>query len=305
MKEPTEEQKKIWLMACLTAPIAHTASGMTWLEVLPAVLLSGGIRRITRNGRKPILWLRRLLYLFAAGEALILMESCWPGQKDMKWVMAILLCLAAGMVCKGTASAVSGGILIWWLEAFLFGSVLLSAIPLGEFSQLKPSLGEYAAHNILRLSGILLLPILMEREETEKPVPEVYLTLSPIVFSLCTQGLLGMTAQWQPAPFYELSRSIRLYGMLDRMESLAWLGLMMGTVLYLSFLLAESIQGRKETGTLKIAAAAAAAFAISYIVRHRYLGTAFLWIGAEVILEYFHGRIAEIKEEEKNRKTGN
>ena len=255
MWTPDEKQRKIWTVAALTAPTAHLAAGIPWNTVLSISLLAAGLRGllglIPFRLRKPF----SLLLAAAAVQAMEFLSDCWPSQKDMEWVMAILLILAGILAVKGKEEAVSGGILLWWAVAFLFGSILLSSLPEIGKTRLVPGTFRAYEGKALLLLTVLLTPVFQER--TGKTGSGL-LILLPAAFSVCTQGVLGAAAAEQQAPFYELSRSIRLYGAFDRMEALAWLGLMLGTFLYLSYLLTGVLEqagkGKKPRWVLGILA---------------------------------------------------
>lgn len=107
---------------------------------------------------------------------------------------------------------------------------------------------------------MLLIPgLLSENEEKRQKLPWIRLGTWAILFSVCTQGVLSAgIAREEKAPFYELSRSVRLYGTFERMEALAWLGLMLGNVLYLSCLLtglAGDTEGKKRRWFIWLGAA--------------------------------------------------
>ena len=291
MRDPNENKLKIWQMACLTAPIAHRASGMPWNEVLIAALLAAGISGLFQENRKTIPWLRRLVLLTAAGQGLLSMSGCWPGQRDMNWVMGILLILAVLMTWKNRESTIRSGILLWWLTAFLFGSVLLSAIPEMERNNLRPYWGKKPGQSVMDLLGILILPALMEEKHSVNGTAGIRLILSPLLFSLCSVGVIGKNMGEIRAPFYELSRSIRLYGLLDRMEGLAWLGLMIGTVLYLSFLMEGLLQRGEQNREGKTILGAAAAAAISILLKKSELPVSAILTMACTIAEYLYEKL--------------
>ena len=227
------------------------------------------------------------------------MSSCWQGQKDIKWVMFILLILAVLLAAKGEAAAAGGGILLWWFAAFLLGSVYLSAVPQFSAANLIPDNGKIPWNQCGALLSVLVVPGLWTREEGRKEMPRTFLMLFPVLTAAAVQGVLGIRgAMEEAAPFYELSRSIRLYGIFDRMEGLAWMGLMLGTFLYLTFLSLGYLQNekarRKEYGVLAVV-----------------LGGALLAAGAGTIWQLslpamgfllFQGRIGRKKEIEKERK---
>lgn len=251
MQEIRDEQKKTWTIACLAAPIVHVASGLPWQEVLLITLLAAGLRIYlgswSHTPRSH--WIYIVVSVLTAGQALSLMENCWPKQRDMEWVMMILLILAAIQAGRGKYASIQGGLLLWWLTALLLGSVLVSAIPEVKLTKLLrlPEKRSWLSSGELLI--LLLIPEMLELKDAEHKMAPGLLLL-PIVCAISTQGVLGMNeAAESKAPFYELSRTVSFYGLLERMEALAWLGLMLGTYLYLSFLLTEASEKAKTTKT--------------------------------------------------------
>ena len=244
MLEITDKQKNAWTLACLAAPVLHTASCLYWVDILWVSLLCTGVRAwiAEKKVQARIPWLLSFIAVAAAAQALHTIKDSWPTQRDMEWIMMILLILAVLQAGKGEKASICGGILLWWLTAFLLGSVLVSGVTKVKISQWYRKSMERDWKAIFRLMTLLLIPCLLEKE---KKRAELELFLLPVLCALIIQGILPM-AIWtgSKAPFYEISRSIRLYGMLERMEAMAWLGLMLGTYLYFSFLM--MIAGGKE-----------------------------------------------------------
>ena len=237
-----------WALACLAAPVAHVASGLPWQTVLGISLL-GTVLRIW-IGR----WIQtpesRTVYAIVSvltlGQALGMMENCWPKQRDMGWVMLLLLILAAIQAGKGKEAAVQGGLLLWWLTALLLGSVLVSAIPEIKPAKLLRWQREISWTEMGELLILLLIPAALKLDQASGKT-EPRLLLLPVLCALCTQGVLGLHGAGESrAPFYELSRTVSFYGLLERMEALAWLGLMLGTYLYMTFLLTLASEGTPD-----------------------------------------------------------
>ena len=195
MQEINDEQKKVWALACLAAPIAHVASGLPWMDVCWVSLLSAGIRRwiSSQKLQQKLPLLCSIIGLLAAAQALVLMENCWPKQKDTDWIMMILLILGAIQAEKGEKSTIQGGLLLWWFTAFLLGSVLISAIPGVNITELGLWKGSKPWKKIRELLILLLLPGLLEYENRQQKI-DIKLLILPVVFSVCVQGVLTAAA---------------------------------------------------------------------------------------------------------------
>ena len=239
-KKLTHNQWNIWTVAALAAPAAHLAAALPWYRTLEVWLLAAGIRTFfgkTRAEGGLTDGLLAVLCLWAAGLSMGWMETCWQGEVEVRWILILLLLLSAWMAAKGRTETAFAGIFLWWPLAILFGSVLGSAVPeitwenLREYDSAVPGIRE------ARLLSLLLIPGIAGRQGTQRDalIPQGSAVL---LISACAQGVLGIREiREESAPFYMLSRSVRLYGLFQRMEALAWLGLMLGTFLALSYLL--------------------------------------------------------------------
>ena len=217
---------------------------MIWVSLLGAGIRRWAAGNITHD---KISWLPKLIGILAAAQALVWMKECWPKQKEMEWVILILLTLAVLQAAKGEQETIYGGLILWWFTAFLLGSVLISAAAEVKIDQWQgQNKGSHLEKNVLLLS-LLLLPCFIEKKKTRGKA-ELGLFLVPVLCAVSVQGVLSPQL-WEEskAPFYDVSRSIRLYGMLERMEAIAWLGLMLGTYLYLSFLMTIAGKGEETT----------------------------------------------------------
>lgn len=194
---------------------------------------------------RPSRWtaLNRLLCTLAAAQGMELMAECWPRETEIGWVMLILLGLAFLMARQGFQKNVQGGILLWWFTAALIGSVVFSGLL--QLDPEKISLDGLAAmgERELILFEVLVVPCIFERKGEKS---QGLLILLPVICGVSAQGILGKAAFSVKAPFYDLSRSIRLLGVFDRMEAMAWLGLMLGAFLYLSALTVGALGQQEE-----------------------------------------------------------
>lgn len=239
-------EMRAWYLAALAAPVAHLASGLGWWTVtlvagisMAIQQLPGGEERGEASGKRTGL-IRWAITVLAVVDAMDFFRFCWPGQKEIQWVMAILLVLAAYLSGKGREQTKEASILLWWFIGFLLGSVLLSSVPEIRARHLMLGRSWMQWQKAIQLLTVLLMPGLLPQQQSRKERLKLSgaVGLMAIIFGVCTQGVLSYgTAAQEKAPFYSLSRSIRLYGALDRMEGLAWLGLLLGCFVYLSLLL--------------------------------------------------------------------
>ena len=238
-KKLTHSQWNLWTAAALTAPAAHLAAALPWYRTLEVWLLAAVIRTAfgkTRAEGGSIDGLLAVLCLWAAGISIGWMETCWQGEGKAQWILILLFLLSVWMAAKGRMETAFAGIFLWWPLAILFGSVLMSAVPgitwenLKEYDSAAPGIRE------ARMLSLLLLPGIAGKQEPQRDslLPQ---GIGALLISACCQGVLGIRElTGETAPFYVLSRSVRLYGIFQRMEALAWLGLMLGSFLQLSYL---------------------------------------------------------------------
>lgn len=252
----SDRQLRAWRFGAVAAPIAHLAAGCSWPVVLVSAAAAALVGRMGSRKRYCASWLSAiqwLLCIVAAAEAMRWMESFW--QSNSSWIVLILLALAAWAAAKQTA--IQAMIILLWFVGFLLGSVLISAIPEIDVTNLLllPEGNRWGKG--LSLAGVILLTGLVEypadeRENTGKEFPWFAMAGYALLCSVCTQGVLSLSiASGVDSPFYELSRSIRFYGAFQRFESLAVMGMMLGTFLYLAYLCTMGRQAGQRTGIQK------------------------------------------------------
>ena len=242
-----------------------------------------------------------MIGILAAAQTLVMMEDCWPKQGNLQWVLMILLLLAALQAAKGEQSAIRGDLILWWLTAFLLGSVLLSAVSELQSRHWAAWRNERKWEKMLELLTVLLLPCLIGREKKSMK-SQWSLLLLPVACSFAVQGALVQTgSEEDTAAFYELSRYVRLYGIVERMEAMAWLGLMLGTYLYMTFLLtiAAGKEEQEKNRNLMIVICAAAAEMISVILGEEIL--AVLLLAAIIAIELLLACLKETKKRKKRK----
>lgn len=294
-------QRRGWLLAALAAPVIHLSAGLGWWTA--AVVAAAGAalqllpswkkREETKQKRESLA--RWGISILAAGEVMEIMADCWPGQNGIRWVMGILLLLSGYLASKGREQTMEASVLLWWLIGFLFGSVLLSAVPEIKLGHLKAEYTIRQWRQALRLLAVLLIPGLMPEKRSKEETWQLGLAVGTLAVAaaLCTQGVRSFrSAAQDEAPFYELSRSIRLYGTLDRMEGLAWLGLMLGSFLCLSYLMTAAAENGERAGRTARSVWLAAAVILAGVIEAIKIPVSILVL---VVLLILYGNRRELK----------
>ncbi len=235
----SNRQSRIWLMAAMAAPLAKAASCCSWL----AVLLMGGITLLVgwwlaryRAEQKP--WLDILQGLWASvivSEMLYWCEDCWPSHSNVKAAALILLALSVWLTCKGRQHTARVGCILIWPVGFLLGIILLSAAPEVKLQNLYPTWQMPKAE----LVTILLLTTLYagQGKRTSAGVCAGLLCYALITAAITAGVLSPYISGMTETGLYEVSRSISLFGVSQRLESVAAAGMTIGYFGGISYLL--------------------------------------------------------------------
>lgn len=276
------QQRWAWIISAWSCIITGCLCGMNWLWVLlssaaacamllwiqramPSIGVAAQIRlRWGKAGRIVngvfFLWLV-VMMSWTAG----LSNRAFPmvsGFPELGWV---LLGLAAWGICKGVeACARCCGVLCLLLIG-LYGLVLVSALPDIQWEFMMP---KGTVKQIVWCLGLALLPAaiwLLPKQKKEEYTPWTMIILFPLsagVFSLITAGVLSPElAAEERVPFYNLTQSISVFGVVERMESLLSAAMIMGVFSLLSMLasacqvIADQIFSWKWSGAVACALA--------------------------------------------------
>lgn len=235
-----DDQKPMFLMSAVAAPLLHAASGCTW----PAVALTGGVclavclglDAFPENTAPPAWyqWLRWLWGTVLISQILFWAENYWQERGGL-WIALILLGLSVWTTAKGAAvtarcAAVSGVFLL-----AITGGILLSGAKEIKLQNLSPA-WQLTGGNLITA---FLLPSLMPRPKSGRAKARILLLA--IFVSAITVGVLGTQNCWNAeAPFYELSRSLTLFGITKRFESVTAVAMTIGFYLTINFILVGS-----------------------------------------------------------------
>ncbi len=255
-----DKQARVFLSAALLAPLAQTAASCSWLTVA----LIGGVTLLCcwllgKYAPRPGPILAALQGLWASlvlSELLHWSTYSWPGHEDDYTIALGILALALWATKGGSVRGARIACVLFWPVTLLLGSVLVSGLPDMSLSNLKPSWQLPDAWLIV----VLLLPALL----TQRGVIIGGGRLAGLLFyGLClatvTAGVLSVSVSADvSAPVYELSRSLSLWGIAERFESLIAVALTLGYFATLTFLLCLP-DGSGEMKSLRWCIAALAA----------------------------------------------
>lgn len=324
------------LVTALSAPLAIVCSGTGWRWVLAALVLAGGFylyivyaaRGLPRGlGYAGMLarayggWTGKLLaglywlwLVLAAARAGRMAELAFPGDRAFPLIPVVLLAVAALTAGKSTASVCRfGGVLYLFVGALLVFTLVFGASDV-ELQNLRPA-GQPS--ELLGPLGVLLLPavglFLLDRMDGSRGrCGRWYLLaagLAAAVSLVCTGALSLPLAKQSANPFWLMSRSISVLGVMERFEALISALLSLGFCCLLALLLLagrKAFRGARPSAAISLAAwltagvSAALLWAVPLIPNSFYLYGDLLFWGLLPILTL---GIVSAKKSEKNEKS--
>lgn len=240
----TALQMGIWNVAAVAGPTLYYANG-NWFSFLPFVvvlcMITGAAVCYGRHWEGPVyhfvqfLWIAVLLSQFLGYSA-----NCWPtGEQTFPIVPLALLFLSAISASKGNKNTADGISVVFWLSILLLGIVIVSGIQNLKLEFTRPNRGEIPNYIILAL----FLPAaggFIKREE-HSILPFIAIGILAICTSLWIAGSLSPeTAELTSWPFYEASKSVELFDVAKRFESLVSVGITLCNYCLYSLLLCAS-----------------------------------------------------------------
>ncbi len=233
-----------WIFAGVSAPVAHAAGRSSWLTVLISGVVCGAIclwvlavadKRCYHAGwysAVQTLWLALVIGVLARWSAM-----CWPTADGFPIVGLTLLVLAVFASWDGAQRASRCVSALFWLLALLFAVILTAGTQNLKLRYMIPAAEPFSVMPVL----LFLLPavaVFLPCTNRVKIVPLIGIALFATVLSLWTIGTLSaeVTAQLE-TPFYAFSRSLTLFGVAERFESIVSVVLTMGYFSLFTFLL--------------------------------------------------------------------
>lgn len=237
-----------WLVSAMTAPLAFTAAGQGYLGLIPVLAgcgwLCGCVFVLSGHETCESKWycLMELLWLAAAlAVAAHWGRLCWQTENNTALPPLVLLGIAVCAAWNGGRRASRVGGVVFWLLALLYAVVLAAGAEALDAGWLTPTwdlCSPMAVFALLIPAVITFLP----REKGNCYAPTLLVIgILGLLFAVWTAGALSAAVcQSLPFPFYEYSKSISLFGVAKRLESLTSVALTMGVYCLMSLLLSAA-----------------------------------------------------------------
>lgn len=288
-------KNKTWLCfpAIQAAALIQTASGENWVDVMLMAALAWVLLRLPRAERIPK-WMELLQALWNAaliGQVLSWFSGCWP--EFFPWACLGLVFLALWQTTKGEKAVAAAASVLGLFQLALIAGVLLAAVQDIHIQNLMPQYPRFPGW----LLTILLLPALGGKEKDSAFWPGAW----ALLICLITRGVVPAGAASDHVnTFWEMSRSISVFGKIRRMESLTAVGLSLGFFLLLCFLLGGGKRGTRVGAALP-AALGLALFGMNLTFSGAVAAavSVILWILLPMLAEFFLQKDAK---KEENRK---
>lgn len=241
-----------WLLPALLVPVADAAGNTSWAT---AVLMGAGVCILLWYlPAQEETWhpaLRWILLTILTAHFLHSTYSSWPGKGTQYAVPLVLLLLAMLASDLGEEKASAAGNALRWAMVLPVGAILLSVVSSLQYAVWKPEFRKPEGN----LPLLLALMVLARKESRKQAMGYgAYAAAASFLVSGITMGRAGL---------YEVSRSISILGMSERLESITAAALTLGHFVLLTWILCESgkewiswRKGSAKTGSRACAAAA-------------------------------------------------
>ncbi len=240
----TALQMGIWIVAAVAGPTLYYANG-NWFSLLPFAVVLCMITGVAvccgRHWEGPVyhfiqfFWIAILLSQFLEYSA-----KCWPtGEQTFPIVPLTLLFLSAISASKGNKNTANGISVVFWLSVLLLGIVFVSGIQNLKLEFTRPNRGEISNYIILAL----FLPAAggFIKREKRSILPFIAIAILALGTSLWIAGSLSPEiADLTSWPFYEAAKSVELFDVAKRLESLVSVGITLCNYCLYSLLLCAS-----------------------------------------------------------------
>lgn len=271
-REVSSRALSVWVATAMIGPVALVAARSSWSAVAVVATLCGVLcaaiykawgDRACHSKLVNVLFI--LWHIYAAAELASMASLCWPGRGSQLATSLVLIALAALSATKGERSASAVAAILCPLCAVIFAIVLACGIGNMHWSRVEVSTHPPAGSLIF----VFLLPItaiVIPRKEQLSVGGFGIVGLLGTVLSIAVMGTLSLSVMLtKEDAFYEFSKSLDLFGAVQRFESIAAVGVMLSLYAMLSLLLsgvgsmAQQIrQGSGRWGALFGAAVSAA-----------------------------------------------
>lgn len=252
----TSKQLYAALLAAMSAPLTLIAARLQWCNVAAALLPAAVYYYIMYRLRRDQPLAERTLAVFGtAGRWLLWVTAAWlvwltgflaakstlvfPQTAEQPLTGLLLLLPAAWTARKGIRAAVRCGTVLLLFLTVLYAVVLVFSAPRVKLYRLSPSAD---GKQMLLFFGLLMLPsvgFFFRTEEKNAHAAPWYAAggILALAASAITAGCLSQKVAAAPMSFYLLSKSVSLFGTMERFEALVSAAALSGYFCLLTLLL--------------------------------------------------------------------
>lgn len=233
-------QLSAWLFAGMTPVLIQLLAGGSWLWITAGGGVSAALTAIAWKYWRIAKWQCPILILYIVlllGQLLFRTSQSWPIGSNDPAVALILLFLAAGSANKGVSAAARTGTVLFWAVLLLYlvvfgagtGEVRVTDIKPGR--QIADTLG-FVVYTLPIVSVCFLSP--GEKVGARILLPALFTAAASVI----TAGVLSQSvAADTPNAFYEVCRSMNLFGVAQRFEPMISAGMTVGWFALISLML--------------------------------------------------------------------
>ena len=256
-----------WTLTALTAPVAQFFGSLPWTWVLGTGTGAGLLWALAWKYGKPLSRTWAAAALLGTVPALLVSlkysGACWPGVPDGIQGWALLI-FAAWAALRGSAAGTRYGAVVFCVSALAYGILLACALPGVKAENLRPADTGISPWPLL----VLLVPLglsVFQKEGNLRPWGRIggFVLAAGLLAAVCA-GVMGPArAAAMDGAFYNLVRSIRIFGVAERFEALVSGIMTMGWFCYttLALCIAGEAGERLWKGKGRAALCGAAGFA--------------------------------------------
>lgn len=240
-----------WLCCGMIGPAAVAAARSSWPLVLAAGLLCSLLCVMIHSFSDSRVWQSKvyivILIFWQIATAVMIARwagQCWTGKYAEKVVPVVLLALAAYSARKGAGQAARVGAVMFPVCALIFAVILAAGVTSLKLDRVSVGAERLSPEMLV----VFLLPVsatMLPRERTFGMVKVLLpLSITVALISVCVTGVVSLAvAITQEAAFYEFTKSLSLFGTVERFESVAAVGVTISIFSILSMLFAGIAHG--------------------------------------------------------------
>lgn len=227
-----ENEYRPFLTMAMVVPLAQAVSVSSWVSVLTVGLPSIFLAMFVKPEKSPP-WLALMQWtgiVILTSEYLHWTWGCWPEEGTELLVPVILLILAVLACMKGEAAAGRAAGVLRYGTFFAIGAVLFSGAGELEINRLAP---QWRMDSV-SVIPLLLLPALGGESNNKNAAWAAGILLYTAAVSAVTTGVMQYKGD-----FYQLSRSLSIFGVAERFESITAAAMTLSFFSLLAFLLSR------------------------------------------------------------------